>query len=463
MKKPNVIIILTDDLGYGDLGLYGNKIVKTPNIDLLGQNGIYFSQNYCGSPLCSPSRACLLTGKYNHRVGALSVESNRGLDRISLEEKTMADRFTQDGYITGMVGKWHNGLFDKRHHPNARGFKEFCGFLNGGMDYFNWILDKNGSSFTSDGRYLTDVFTEESIDFIDRHKKEDFFLFLAYNAPHSPLQADEKDIEYYKNIGRFTEEVCIVYAMITAMDRGIGRILEKLQCEKLYDDTIIIFTSDNGPWLAGNEMRYNGLFSGMKQDVLEGGIRVPLIIHWGNGTLYSGRNVGEMIHHCDLTPTLMQACSINNLSYENGDGISILDFIQGNRDILCIKRFWQYNRYEPVGTCNAAMRDQEWKLYLPKIPDLMKKLKHDDVWYQRMFRLPHFFTDTQPDPAFPKRKIVTTENKPILFNILEDPGEKHDLSDVYPDITKKMKLELENWFERVNGTCRNIYETEKRL
>ena len=192
MKAPNVIVILADDLGYGDLELYGNPDLKTPHLNRLAADGIRLTQHYSGSPLCAPARAALLTGRYNHRTGALSVESNRGLDRISLREMTIADAFQQAGYITGMVGKWHNGLHDMRYHPNNRGFGEFCGFLNGGMNYWDWLIEYNGQPQNSDGTYLTDKFTNEAVDFINRHKNEQFFLYLAYNAPHAPLEALKK-------------------------------------------------------------------------------------------------------------------------------------------------------------------------------------------------------------------------------------------------------------------------------
>ena len=157
-RRPNVILIVADDLGYGDLAIFGNPVVRTPHLDALARSGVLLSQHYSGSPICAPARASILTGRYNHRTGAVDVPSNRGLDRIALAEQTIADRFKSAGYATGMVGKWHNGVHDMRYHPNSRGFDEFAGFLNGGMDYWEWVLDYNGSPRPSDGRYLTDVF-----------------------------------------------------------------------------------------------------------------------------------------------------------------------------------------------------------------------------------------------------------------------------------------------------------------
>ena len=173
--RPNIIVFLTDDQGYGDLGIYGNPDLDTPHIDRIGREGLCLNQHYTASPICAPARASFLTGCYNHRVGALSVESNRGLDRIVLGESTIADLFKANGYATGMVGKWHNGLHDMRYHPNNRGFDEFAGFLNGGMNYWNWIIEYNGQPKWSDGRYLTDVFTQDAIEFINRQQNRFFF------------------------------------------------------------------------------------------------------------------------------------------------------------------------------------------------------------------------------------------------------------------------------------------------
>ena len=155
-SRPNIIVILADDQGYGDLGIFGNSYLKTPHLDRLAGEGLCLNQHYTAAPVCAPARASLLTGRYNHRTGALSTESHRGLDRIALCESTIADHLKAAGYATGMIGKWHNGLHDVRYHPNHRGFQEFAGFLNGGMWYYDWILDYNGQPRRSDGRYLTE-------------------------------------------------------------------------------------------------------------------------------------------------------------------------------------------------------------------------------------------------------------------------------------------------------------------
>ena len=185
--------MVADDLGYGDLSCYGNTILSTPNIDRLAAEGVRCSQHYSGAPLCAPARAALLTGRYHHRCGALSVESNRGLDRIALRERTMGDVFGAAGYRTGYVGKWHSGLHDRRYHPNRRGFAEFAGFLSGIMDYWNWFLDYNGASRRADGRYQTDVFTAEAVDFIQRSAARHTAPATRWRAmPASPGRAPRR-------------------------------------------------------------------------------------------------------------------------------------------------------------------------------------------------------------------------------------------------------------------------------
>jgi len=363
-RRPNLVFILADDLGYGDLGLFGNEKVRTPHLDALGREGVVLTQHYSASPLCAPARAALLTGRYNHRTGAVDVPSNRGLDRIALGEKTLGDLFSNSGYATGMVGKWHNGLLDRRYHPNARGFKEFAGFLNGGMDYYQWVLDRNGVQEPSDGRYLTDVFTEEACGFIARHQDEPFALFLTYNAPHAPYQAPEECVRYYRELGGLTEEVSTLYAMVECMDRGIGRVVQTLDSLGLMNDTILVFTSDNGPFLTGNLNRYNGPLRGAKGEVLEGGIRVPCIVSWP-GELPKGVALNGITHFCDWWPTLeaMTGCRLQEALPSDGVDMSPLLRQEGADEGTA--RFWQRNRYEPVPRCNGAMRDGPWKLVWP--------------------------------------------------------------------------------------------------
>jgi arylsulfatase A-like enzyme len=448
--KPNVIVVLTDDQGYGDLSIYGNKHICTPNIERLAANGVVLNQHYSGSPLCAPARAAFLTGRYNHRCGAISVESNRGLDRIDLREKTIADYFKYAGYKTAMVGKWHNGLFDRRHHPNSRGFSEFTGFLNGGMGYYDWVLDCNGAPKRGN-EYLTDVFTDEGVDFIKRSKGSPFFLYLAYNAPHDPLEAPKHLVDKYMASGNLNETVSTIYAMIEQLDNGVGKILDTLEEYGLEKDTIILFTSDNGPWLGdfGNGrdyMRYNGVFRGMKNYCLEGGIRVPAVIS-RQGYLQGGRVCNEMIHFTDWLPTLYAAANCppppNTLPL---DGFDVWDIIRGQRSFENRKLFWQHNRNKPVVNCNSAMREGKWKLVWPYPEGAIVKSEDDNYWYHEMFKREFFEMDVEYE-TLPQH--IETAEKPSLYNLKDDPGEENDLADKYPRKLNKMQTELENWFEQV--------------
>src|SRR5439155_13518883 len=191
----NVVVIVADDMGYGDLSLFNDGRCSSPHLDALARDGVCLTQHYSGSPVCAPARASLLTGRYPHRTGAIDTLHGRGLDRIALSEVTIADLFRSAGYRTGLVGKWHNGALDARYHPNARGFDEFAGFSGGYSDYYAYHLDLNGTEVEGDGRYLTDVLTEHAVSFLRRHHRAPFFLVVAYNAPHFPMQAPEEIVQ----------------------------------------------------------------------------------------------------------------------------------------------------------------------------------------------------------------------------------------------------------------------------
>ena len=448
--QPNVVLILSDDQGYGDLSCFGNPVLRTPHIDRLAHEGVRLTQHYSGSPICAPARAALLTGRYSHRVGALSVESNRGLDRIALRERTVADRFKAAGYATGMVGKWHNGLHDLRYHPNNRGFDEFAGFLNGGMAYWDWIIEYNGRPRETDGTYLTDVFTDEAVSFINRHRAHPFFLYVAYNAPHSPLEAPEKDIAAFPDDGGLTPAVRATYGMIRRMDAGIGRILEALSTHGLAENTIVLFSSDNGPVLSGSgensQKRYNGPFRGMKYDVLEGGIRVPALMRWPAG-LPRASTCHAMLHFCDWLPTLLAACVADpGPDLLRLDGVSQLPVLRGETAAVCPQRFWQFNRYEPVLHCNGAMRDGDWKLYWPCIPAAMRKLPSDNEPFRLNLRHPHVLMPVDNPPV---ERTLSAPAAPELYHVGDDPEEAHDVADRYPDRLSAMKHAFEAWFGSV--------------
>jgi arylsulfatase A len=370
----------------------------------------------------------------------------------------MADVFSDNGYAAGMVGKWHNGLHDMRYHPNDRGFPEFAGFLNGGMDYYQWVLDRNGRAEKCDGRYLTDVFTEESINFIRRHRKEPFFLYLCYNAPHPPYQAPEKSIERFKGIHALTDEVRTIYAMIEVMDSGIGRILETVRQLRLEENTIVIFTSDNGPLLTGNNARYNGPFRGGKGDVLEGGIRVPAMLKWPDH-LPQGEERHKLFHFCDWLPSLTAMTGGVNNSPKPLDGTDRSSYLQDGISYDPKPRFWQRNRYEPVTRCNGAVRDGNWKLVWPMREGADRKMPEDGKMYFDGLTSPHRVMDIRT--GLPERSVAEQQNTPELYRIDLDPGESRDLSAENPDRTESMKQAWDEWFssikeEWLSSYCLNI-------
>jgi arylsulfatase A len=452
-QPPNVVFILADDLGYGDLACFGNDAVRTPNLDRLTREGVMLTQHYSASPLCAPARAALLTGRYNHRSGAVDVPSNRGLDRIALSEKTIADYFKAAGYSTGMVGKWHNGLHDIRYHPRSRGFDEFYGFLNGGMDYYEWALDWNSETRYADGRYLTDVFTDVSVDFITNHRNDPFFLYLAYNAPHTPFQAPDKMIQRYRDLNRFTEHVCCLYAMIEQMDAGIGKILQTLETLGLRENTLIVFTSDNGPQFIDGAERFNGSFSGSKWSVLEGGIRVPAIVS-RPGRLPSGTAVDSIVHFCDWLPTLLSWAGVKPELSNPLDGFDRSKAIAGQADGIDEVRCWQRNRYAPVARCSGAIRDGDWKLVLPMRAGGDAKDNADNEFYQRGLKSPHWLMDV--NPVLPERTLGP-ELPPQLYNIANDPAEKNNLAAANPEKVSFMLKAWDRWFEEVTKEWIAVY------
>jgi arylsulfatase A len=368
------------------------------------------------------------------------------LDRISPRESTLADEFHAHGYATGMVGKWHNGVHDARHHPNAKGFREFVGFLNGGMDYYQWVLDRNGSPELYDGRYLTDVFTDEAMGFIRRHAHMPFFLYLAYNAPHAPFQAPEPLVEHYRQMGDLTEDVCRIYAMIEQMDAGIGQILDTLRRLELEEDTIVLFTSDNGPYLRGNCERFHGLFRGGKGDVWEGGIRVPAIIRWPKG-LPGGRVLDGPVHSCDWLPTLLGLAGLRRTGTLPLDGIGQRRYLlHGHPVEPQPRRFWQRNRYRPVPYCNAAVRSGSWKLVWPMREGADEKEPEDTIWYERGLTSAHQMHPVNANlPNWPLSPIPT----PALYNLDKDPGETSDLARIRPDCVAAMTAAHKDWFAQV--------------
>lgn len=459
--KPNIILIVADDMGYGDFGVFSEGRVHTPNLDRLVDEGLCLTQHYSGSPVCSPARAALLTGRYPHRTGALTPQEVRGKDRIALDEVTIGDTFKSAGYATGLIGKWHNGALDDRYHPNARGFDEFVGFRGGWMDYWDWRIERNGAREETDGRYLTDVFAAESIDFIRRHQSEPFLLCLTYNAPHSPLHAPDDVTARYVEAGH-SESVAMTYAMIEQMDHGVGQLLTELDTLGIADNTFISFTSDNGPAMrlradqvpegvSVDTHRPNAGFRGAKGSVYEGGIRVPWICRWPAGL--EGGSCDDLIHFTDWLPTLTGIARIDQLDRGHPiDGEDVFPVLTGQSSDDRT-RFWQLSPHNPLYTSNAAMRDGQWKLVRPVLKlepadqrsrDAQARYVEMDIAYKYH---PEQVTElmSDPDPDF----IIPEPLPPELYDISSDPFEETNLADRHPDRVSRMLSDLEAWAEEV--------------
>lgn len=418
VKKPNIILILADDMGYGDISAFNGGLNRTPNLDKLVKESVYFSQAYSGSPVCTPSRAALLTGRYPHRTGAitLNMELFPELTRIDKDETTIADIFTNNGYVTGLIGKWHIGDGED-YHPMKRGFKEFEGFKGYDVpkDYFNYKLDINGQYKNFSNEYLTNNLTKRAINFIIRHQNEPFFLHLAHYAPHRPLSAPQEIITSYLDKG-FDQKTATVYAMIEIMDKGIGDLLLELDYLNIRKNTIVIFASDNGPDpLVGP--RFNHNLKGTKYTVNEGGIHVPLLFNWSG--VFEPKSINSIVHFTDIFPTLVEECRLELAESLLLDGGSLTGLLY-NRELktqLPQYRYWQWNRGVPFYTHNAAIRDGDWKLVRP----------------------------------FVSKNMVfgPSLEKPQLFNIKNDPLEKIDLSGKETERYNTMWVKLEQW-------CRDV-------
>lgn len=386
--RPNIIVILADDMGYGDMGCMGSESLRTPELDRLAESGVLCTQAYVASSVCSPSRAGLLTGRDPRRFGYegnLNAASANYATRPELlglppSEKTLGDHLRAAGYATALIGKWHLGTADG-FHPNNRGFEYFCGMLGGSHHYFpatmNHSIERNGKrleTFSSD--YLTDFFTDEGLRFIGQEHKADpkkpWFVFFSYNAPHTPMQATPDDLEQFKHIPDKKRQTYA--AMMFALDRGVGRIREYLEETNQWDNTLLVFFSDNGG--ATNNGSWNGPLRGVKGCLREGGVRVPMLWNWP-ANIPAGKKCNAVISSLDLLPTFMAAARAEVLplstpmSHEDAanrrrmvkmvgahDGINVLPQLE-DPDAPSIRRlFWRLQG-------QAAVLDGNEKLIRP--------------------------------------------------------------------------------------------------
>jgi len=412
-RKPNVIIILADDLGYADVGFNGCRDTATPNLDALAKHGVRCTSGYVSHPFCSPTRAGIQTGRYQQRFGHennptwLPEDTKVGLP---LTETFLAKQLRAAGYATGAIGKWHLGAAPC-FHPNERGYTEYFGFLGGGHMYLpdeknplpkekTWQVEyripllRNKESVTHAG-YMTDILSDEAVAFIGRHKVEPFFLYLAYNAVHTPLQAPEKYLARFPNIA--DEKRRTLAAMNSAMDDGIGRVVATLREHGLEKDTLIFFLSDNGGPITVVPCS-NAPLRGGKGQVFEGGIRVPFVACWP-GTLPAGAVYNEPVCAIDLLPTALALAGAPPPE-KPLDGVNLVPHLTGaNKAAPHERLFWRTG-----GGVTWAVREGRYKLAL-----------------------------------------TAKEEKPQLFDLDTDIGETRDLAAEKPDVVKRLTAAYEAW------------------
>jgi arylsulfatase A-like enzyme len=357
-SRPNLVLILADDLGFSDVGFHGGKI-PTPEIDRLAASGTHFTQAYATATVCAPSRAAILTGRYQNRFGfefniletgyaSVRPASHPGLPA---SETTLAELLAEHGYASAIVGKWHLGLHP-RFSPLSRGFDEFFGTLLSSQSYFpgrkGRFLQSGGQGYIED-EYLTDAFTREAVDFIARHRDGPFFLFLSYTAVHTPMQATRKSMSKCGFLVGNRRQYC---GMLRSMDDGIGRVLDALREHGIEDDTIVVFTNDNGGALSNHAL--NLPLRGFKGDFYEGGLRVPMVIRWP-GRVEEGAVYSEPVSTLDIFATFAAAAGAGPPPRPI-DGVDLLPFLSDpDSDAPHPNLFWRRGR-------RSAVRSGDWKL-----------------------------------------------------------------------------------------------------
>jgi arylsulfatase A-like enzyme len=415
MRKPNVILVMTDDQGHGDLGCTGNPWIKTPNIDAFHEDVIRLTDFHV-SPLCTPTRGALMTGHRPIRNGAWATCWGRSI--LRKDETTIANVFSDNGYKTGMFGKWHLGD-NYPYRPQDRGFQHVVAHKGGGVgqtpdfwgnNYFDDTYFHNGEAKSHTG-YCTDIWFEEAMKFIELNKDQPFFAYIATNAPHSPYLVAEKYRKLYEGNPDIPEPA--FYGMITNIDENFGKLDAKLKELGIVDDTILIFMTDNGS--SGGctlddqqyvTSGYNSNMRGMKASYYDGGHRVPFLIRWTNGNIQGGRDIDEMTLHIDLLPTMIELCELEVPDNVTFDGISLADLLTGKEYSLPDRvQFLQYRQStEPPEKWTNAVITKQWRLISGK----------------------------------------------ELYDIKADPEQKNDVAEQQPQILERLRSAHEAWWDEVS-------------
>jgi arylsulfatase A-like enzyme len=411
-RPPGVVVILADDLGYADVGFQGCADIPTPNIDRLARNGVICTSGYVSHPFCSPTRAGLMTGRYQQRFGHENNPTYLPNDPkvgLPVDQTTVADVLSRAGVVTGAVGKWHLGA-EPRFHPNRRGFESYFGLIGGGHDYFNLnsfrtdparakseylIPLMRQSEPVEESGYLTDILTREAVSFLEAHQDKSYFLYLAYNTPHTPLQGTEEDIAKVASIADPRRRT---YAsMVVSLDRGVGEVLEALERTDRARDTLVVFLSDNGGPTAASTAR-NDPLRGFKGMVYEGGVRVPFVMRWP-ARIKPGLRYDEPVCSIDLFPT---AAAVTGAAIPNGlklDGVNLVPYLTGEKKGPPHQAlFWRTG-----GGATSAVRDGALKL------------------------------------------VRIGQKSPELYDLGSDISESRDLASERPDDVKRLLEEYEAW------------------
>ncbi len=419
-KSPNVILVMTDDQGYGDLRCHGNPVIQTPNLDRLYTQSIRLTDFHVG-PTCSPTRAALMTGRYCNRTGVWHTIMGRSL--LRKDEVTIADVFSTGGYRTGIFGKWHLGD-NYPFRPQDRGFAEVLIHGGGGVgqgpdywgnDYFDDTYFHNGEPKKFEG-YCTDIWFDGAMKFIENNKERPFFCYVPTNAPHGPYNVADKYSKPYRDKG-VPKSQANFYGMITNIDENMGRLMRRLKQLNLQDNTILIFMTDNGT--SGN---YSGSMRGKKGSEYEGGHRVPCFIRWPNGGLGGGIDVDHLTAHVDLLPTLIELCGLKKPRRVKIDGDSIVRLLKGE--------------------------DKNW-------PDRILITDSQRIEHPQKWRKSAVMTD--------RWRLI---NGKELYDIKTDPDQKNDIANRNPQAVQKLRKAYEDWWadvsERFDEYCQTILGSDKQ-
>ncbi len=411
-SRPNIVFLVADDMGYADVGFHGCKDIPTPNLDSLAAEGVRCTSGYVSGPYCSPTRAGLLTGRYQQRFGHETNAGGSG-GGLPVSETTIANRLKAAGYVTGAVGKWHLGA-NPEFHPLRRGFDEFFGFLPGAHTYFAQgrptIL--RGTESVDEKEYLTDAFGREAVAFIEQHKEQPFFLYLAFNAVHTPMEATDERLAKFASI---EDRTCRTYAaMLYAMDEAIGRVMETLKTRGLDEKTLVAFFSDNGgPTMPGTTINgsINAPLRGSKRTTLEGGVRVPFVLRW-KGRLPAGKVYDHPVIQLDLLPTSLAAAGVEVVPEWKLDGVNLLPYLLGEKSGTPHNTlYWRMNQ-------QMAIRQGDWKL----------------VRY-----------DPAVDSGETSRGDRSGVSPARLYNLAADIGESNDLAATEPATLQQLQAAWDAW------------------